>query len=891
MANTSDDKKTKQVKGKTGKVSRRSDSARKEKEFFTIQAKAFLSLINRNYKEGLALAIQAVWLNPWDSESQNTGLHCARLLNDGRVLYDYLAFLWRHSPILSKKNALILGDLLFNNEQYHQAAEVFSAVLSDASTLKGALGRKQIGEVKTQLEFCRRMKSPGPSINPMPPRWSPEELNTPLPEAPAKMAINSGIESTLGRMSGGPSSPQEKQTKVRPEQLTKPADSTKTSARMTRGRAAGIKAPATPVESPSARRKLKAGDDASLPAKAETKKNPRTSRAVSGAALTSGQPSITKKTQTAPDPVIPASAPKPAPAVLLPELKISFESNGRPVLEAIKDLRRSTMTSLALAVQAYQLSFRVSFDQLICLHALRNVQSLWYQEETARKVMKTFRGRAILSDEVGLGKTIEAGLIVKEYILRGLVRSCLILAPSSLVNQWQEEMEEKFGLAFVTSNSPLFRQDPEQFWAEPLVIVSLHLARSKHHWGAVTGRSNDMVIVDEAHHLKNQTTQGWKLVNALQKTFILLLTATPVQNKLEELYNLVTLLRPGHLKTRKAFMEEFVTRGNPTDPRNREKLRRLLQEVMVRNTRSVTQLRLPPRFALTVKVSPSSAEDAFYQGITALAAKYSRLTGSPLPGMTFRKLLEAAGSSHYAAMNMLDNLASQHRNEVGEEARQVFLLGKAIQAGSKTAKVLDLIKSMPERKIVFVNYLATLEHLRGVLKENHIRHTVFHGGLTSAQKQAAIDSFRDECQVLLTTGMGGEGHNLQFCHIMLNYDLPWNPMQIEQRIGRIHRIGQEKEVRIFNFCAAGTIEDRILDILDRKINMFELVVGEVDMILGRLQDEKEFADMVFEMWVRTSGEERDKAFGSLAAQLKKARTAYDRSKELDEKLFREDYEA
>ena len=119
----------------------------------------------------------------------------------------------------------------------------------------------------------------------------------------------------------------------------------------------------------------------------------------------------------------------------------------------------------------------------------------------------------------------------------------------------------------------------------------------------VCARSYDMLIVDEAHHLKNQTTLNWKLVNAIQKTFLLLLTATPVQNNLEELYNLVTLLKPGHLKTRKAFKEQFVARGNPTDPQNRERLRDLLKEVMVRNTRSASQINLPPRFATTAKIT------------------------------------------------------------------------------------------------------------------------------------------------------------------------------------------------------------------------------------------------------------------------------------------------
>jgi len=128
--------------------------------------------------------------------------------------------------------------------------------------------------------------------------------------------------------------------------------------------------------------------------------------------------------------------------------------------------------------------------------------------------------------------------------------------------------------------------------------------------------------------------------------------------------------------------------------------------------------------------------------------------------------------------------------------------------------------------------------------------------------------------VLLATGTGGEGHNLQFCHVMLNYDLPWNPMEIEQRIGRLHRIGQGKEVQVYNFCTGGSIEDHILDVLDKKINMFELVVGEIDMILGRLQGEEEFSDLVYDLWVHHPEEaERRQAFEALARRLKQARAA------------------
>ncbi len=578
------------------------------------------------------------------------------------------------------------------------------------------------------------------------------------------------------------------------------------------------------------------------------------------------------------------------PPATLPALKIAYRVDADPLLEAVRAHRKADPATLDLALKAYKLSFRTSYDQLICLPTLRDVQSFWHQEETARKVMKTFRGRAILADEVGLGKTVEAGLILKEYLLRGLVRRALILTPSSLVNQWQEELQNKFAIPLVSTNDPLFRQRPEQFWEEPLVLASLQTAKLKRHFDAVVSHFYDMVIVDEAHHLKNRSTLNWKLVNTIQKSFLLMLTATPVQNNLEELFNLVTLLQPGHLKTRSAFKEEFVTRGNPTDPRNREKLRQLLKEVMVRNTRSVTRLHLPPRFALTVRVSPTETEEVFYQEISAFAREQAARNGSALSRFTLRRLLETAGSSHLAALRILERMLAEGAEENKKQIAAIIRLGREIKDGAKIRRVMELLRASSNQKILFVNSVATLEYLHSVLVDQGLPHVVFQGGLTPAQKQAVMDRFRNGCQILLSTGMGGEGFNLQFCHTMINYDLPWNPMEIEQRIGRIHRIGQENEVQVFNFCAAGSIEDQILEVLDRKINMFELVVGEIDMILGRLQGEEEFSDLVYEIWVRHTDEaERQKAFDGLAARLKRARANYEKSKELDEKLFQEDF--
>ncbi|MGH9429767.1 MAG: SNF2-related protein, partial [Terriglobia bacterium] len=170
----------------------------------------------------------------------------------------------------------------------------------------------------------------------------------------------------------------------------------------------------------------------------------------------------------------------------------------------------------------------------------RRPEEYWYQVETARKVLKQFRGRVLLADEVGLGKTIEAGMVLKDYMLRGMAERVLVLTPATMVGQWLEEMETKFDIRFASSYDNLLRRDPKAFWSQPRVIASIAAARRAEQFEMLRQQVYDLVIVDEAHHLKNRATNNWKLVDALQKRFLLLLSATPVQNSLVELYNLLT---------------------------------------------------------------------------------------------------------------------------------------------------------------------------------------------------------------------------------------------------------------------------------------------------------------------------------------------------------------
>jgi SNF2 family DNA or RNA helicase len=563
---------------------------------------------------------------------------------------------------------------------------------------------------------------------------------------------------------------------------------------------------------------------------------------------------------------------------------------------------RSTLEDVGLALAAWRLKLADQFDELLCLARLKDVRRLDYQVETVQRVLRTFCGRALLADEVGLGKTVEGGMLISEYLLRGMARSVLVICPAALVGQWRAELASKFAIEAESTDEPRFRSNPEAAWAdgrEPRVLVaSLQMARSVRHAELVRARRWDLVVVDEAHHLKNRSTAGYKLLDSLRSRFLLLLTATPVENDLEELYNLVTLLKPGQLATPAAFKARFVEKGNPFSPRNRERLRELLGEVMVRNTRALAGrgIELPPRFAQTVVVEPSPQEAALYEAVLGLVRSAGASGGTSR--LSLRTLLEEAGSSAEAVLDTARVLGREKRLDPTViapvlEAARAATLARARKLG----KLLELVKALDSfspgsKAVVFTRFRATLKALSTALDAEGIPHASFHGGMSGPEKDEAVERLRTDVPVMLATDVGGEGRNLQFANVLVNYDLPWNPMKIEQRIGRLHRIGQTREVQVFSLCARGSAEERILDVLDRRIHLFELVIGEVDLILGRALDEKEFDARVFEIYERARTEAEIAArFDGLADELSMARGHYEKVKAFDEALFRRDFEA
>jgi SNF2 family DNA or RNA helicase len=473
----------------------------------------------------------------------------------------------------------------------------------------------------------------------------------------------------------------------------------------------------------------------------------------------------------------------------------------------------------------------------------------------------------------------------------------LILTPAPLVGQWRDEMASKFGIDCATSHDALLRNDPDAFWSQPRVIASIALARRSEHADLLAQRTYDVVVVDEAHHLRDQASASYRLVNALQKRFLLLLSATPVQNSLLELYNLLTLLQPGIFRTQTEFRTAYMTPGKPREPANRDRLRGLMRGVMVRNTRALAALRLPRRHAATIRAVPDAAEAACYQDLTALAR--SAATGGQAR-LAVQHLLSAAGSSPAAAAAAIARFVGRHTRDSsrGDSGRGdpgwAALLARyeAVSAGAKQDALLKLLAQNPtEKKMVFVHHRDSMTHLAELLRRHGMAPLLFDGSMSGPEKDAAVATFADSGKLLLCSESGGEGRNLQFCNTLVNFDIPWNPMAIEQRIGRIDRIGQTREVFVFNLATAGTIEDAMLRILDEKINMFELVVGEVGAILGEMDDQQDFSSMILDAWLQTTEEGRTAAFTALEDQLLAARRQYTDAKQLDEALFGSELDA
>jgi SNF2 family DNA or RNA helicase len=555
----------------------------------------------------------------------------------------------------------------------------------------------------------------------------------------------------------------------------------------------------------------------------------------------------------------------------LPDFQPAIETENQfsQFLLMMRKKQWDSWEAFLLHCQAEELTLCRGFEELL---VLSHLQEHWknhgvalypHQIATVAKVISQLRGRAILADEVGLGKTIEAGMILKEYLLRGLVKRFLILTPAALCRQWEAELREKFAI-------PTLIAGQEFEWAGyNQLIASLDTAKQAKHRQHILNLYYDLVIVDEAHKLKSDRTQNWQFINSIPKKFFLLLTATPLQNDLKELFNLITLLRPGQLGNYRSFKKNFTV--DKRSPKNAPELKGLLAEVMIRN-RHGANIGFTKRHVQNIPVVLSELEQQLYQRITGFIRACLQKSATKQNALPLLTLQREICSSTFAAVITLYKLVQ--KLEIDEtqqpEALALIQLAQRVKHNAKMQVVEELMRLTPEKVIIFTEFLATQSYVRTRLEQAGFLTLAFDGHLSASKKEFTKYQFKQQPQyrALVCTESGGEGINLQFCNTLINYDLPWNPMRLEQRIGRIHRLGQLREVFIYNLYTQDTVEAHLLRLLDEKVRMFEMVIGDSERVISKLCRGKSFEARIMDLVLHAdSHEQLAQGFQDLGAEI------------------------
>lgn len=527
------------------------------------------------------------------------------------------------------------------------------------------------------------------------------------------------------------------------------------------------------------------------------------------------------------------------------DLKIveTIEKTDFEIIEKLKNMQFESQDIFQLKLKSEEAAKQSEIKELISYPLIKNklTYNLPHQQEGALRILRDLDGRALLADEVGLGKTITAGMVLKECIVRGFVRKALILTPPSLVNQWKEELSTKFDLNFKEINKEHEWQNTE------FAIASLDRVKNfdnktnefKHtkaheiYW--------DIIIIDEAHKLKDKNTYRWKFVDKLQKKRLLLLTATPFQNDLIELYNLLSLLRRGHLGTISEFRSNFLINGNERQPLNPRELKRKLSEVMIRRRRDETSgIKYMARIPRIQSVDLTYNERHSYERVVdMLFMHYLDFNGVAInTTLAAHSILPKITSSVMSSREFLENLIanSKYHTSTVDTAKDILASFKTLTVDSKLEKLLELIQEITQRDkdtkiLLYTKHPATLKYISETLKKQNLKITEFQGGLTPSEKTKRIQEFKEKTQIMISTETGSEGLNLQFCSNIINYDLPWNPMAVEQRIGRLDRIGQKKDIFVYNLATKGTMEEHVVDLIINKMCCIGLIMGELPIIL------------------------------------------------------------
>ena len=513
--------------------------------------------------------------------------------------------------------------------------------------------------------------------------------------------------------------------------------------------------------------------------------------------------------------------------------KVEFrDSDIFKIKDKIKKSDFDTTGDLANTLSAYNITNKQNLQELTIQKSLETtIQILDHQIMCAKKVKNEFNGRVILADEVGLGKTIEAGILLKEYFVTGMIKNALILTPPSLKTQWKEELKTKFDLDFVVKEDKGF----EGFDKHDMQIISLASASQPKTAELLKSIEWDIVIVDEAHRLKNSKTNAHMFVKELDKKFIFLLSATPIQNSILELYNMIEIIKTGFLGTWKNFSEQYIVdkKARVINPNSRHELQDLLQQVVIRTTRNEVRkyIEFTERVPKTYIMKPSHEESLLYEEATEFVRELWTIEKGRknlmLPLMTLQRQICSSTASIRTALHKKIVQFPESETKIN----RILKLCDDISQDTKMKELLKIIsKNKKSKYLIFTEFRDTQDYITDTLENENLTVQKFNGSMSTKERDVAVRQFKGNTNILVSTEAGGEGQNFQFCSNVINYDLPWNPMKVEQRVGRVHRIGQKEDVHIHNLAISGSIEEHIIRLLFDKINLFKMTIGDLELL-------------------------------------------------------------
>jgi SNF2 family DNA or RNA helicase len=582
----------------------------------------------------------------------------------------------------------------------------------------------------------------------------------------------------------------------------------------------------------------------------------------------------------------------PVEGTELDGVDVEWSIDGPPDLSSAVTTDGSNVSQHLQSVLAYRIAIAQGQQELVAIEEIKDdVKLLDHQLAAAHEAIAGMGRGTLFADEVGLGKTIEVGMVLKEMDLRNTRDTFLVLTPAQLATQWQTELREKFGLEFVCN----YDEEFEGFDIHDKIIASVDTAKTDQHVDDVLSRRWDVLVLDEAHYVRNRDTKRYSLIDNIDYDEAFFATATPIQNDISDLYNIVDLIRPGLLGTPNEFEQRYVADGTEGQIRNAQDLQRKLDRVMIRNRREEADIDFTNRRVRTDSFEPTTGERELYDTVTGYVRdNYSSQQAMHLVLVTLQKEVV---SSPQAVLGTVEKwlrgkgeMIPSRRQK--DQLRDIKNLADGIAETTKQEqlqKVIRMVQDQLEQTqiVAFTQFRDTQEAIAESARELDTPVHTVNGDLGSREKDAVVTEFENEGGVLVATDSISEGRNMQFCNVMVNYDLPWNPMKVEQRIGRIDRIGQDREVHVFNLALEGTVEEHVLDKLYGKINLFNQSIGGLREILSRMeQSGTDFEQEVFER-LRTADDrvELENNFEEMAVDLEKNKQAAEMMEEFNQSVF------